>query len=148
MVSPDKIFLLLQSKGKFLNQFANNENLKNQATQVWKSLEGWTPILLGLTAIIGIGLASYYYTAYNEQPGRHYKVKYWGIWLVISFVFTFIATLAIEYFGIKTNLHTGLTSLYWLTALNNALYTIGLYFLTSFVWCNCFSTNAYRFLKL
>lgn len=148
MISPDKIFFLLQSKGKFLNQFANNENLKNQASQVWKSLEGWTPILLAVTALIGIGLAIYYYTVYNEQPGRHYKVKHWGIWMLISFVFTFIVTLAIEYFGIKTNLKSGLTSLYWLTALNNALYTVVLYFITSLVWCNLLPTNAYRFLKL
>lgn len=143
-MSPDKVFFLLQSKGKFLNQFANNDNLKAQADQVWRHLEGLTPILLGVMVLFGIGVAAYYYKPYNELPGRHYRVSHWLIAGVISFVLTFVATLCFEYFGIKTNLRTGLTSLYWLTALNNAVYCIIVYFITSVVWCNCFPTNAYK----
>ncbi len=142
----DKIFFLLPSKGKFLNGF--NEQLRQQADLVWKQLDGLTLILLAVGIILGIGLAIYYYTGYNELPGRHYKVKHWVIWGVISFVITLLATVLIEYIGIKTNLNIGLTSFYWLCALNNALYCIALYFVTSFVWCNFLRTNAYKFLKI
>lgn len=143
----DKIFFLLPSKGKFLNNFAHNDLLKAQADQVWRQLDGLSLVLLIACAVIGIGLAIYYYTGYNEMPGRHYKIKHWGIWAIISFVFTLITTAVIEYVCIKTNIKTGLTSLYWLCALNNALYSLVLYFLTSVVWCNFCRTNAYKFLK-
>lgn len=144
-MSPD-IFFLVQSKGKFLNSFAN-ENLKNQATAVWSKLSDWTPILLIITIVLGIGLAAFYYKPYNDRPGRHYKVSYWGIWGIITTVLAFIVTLLIEYLCIKTNLKSGLTSLYWMTALSNAIYCAALYFITSLVWCNFLPTNAYKFLK-
>lgn len=145
-MSPDKVFFLLQSKGKFLNHFTN-DNLKTQADAVWRQLEGWTPGLLIIMAVLGVGFAAYYYKPYNDQPGRHYKMTHWAIWGVISIALTFIATLCIEYFAIKTNLKSGLTSLYMLTALNNAIYCAILYLVTSVVWCMCLPTNAYRFFK-
>lgn len=144
-----KIFCLLPSKGKFLQNFANNDQLKAQAEQVWRQLDWLSPILLILTAVLGIGLAIYYYTGYNEMPGRHYKIKHWCLWAAIASILSLIGTAVIEYVGIKTNIKTGLTSLYWLCAINNALYCLILYFLTSVVWCNlkfC-RTNAYKFLK-
>lgn len=142
-----KIFFLLPSRGMFLQGFAGNDQLKAQAEQVWRDLDGLSPILLILTAALGIGLAIYYYTGYNEKPGRHYKIKHWGIWTAIAFILSLVGTAVIEYVGIKTNIRTGLTSLYWLCALNNALYCLILYFLTSLVWCNVCRTNAYKFLK-
>lgn len=142
-----KIFFLLPSKGKFLQNFAHNEQLKAQAEQVWRQLDGLSPWLLLLTAVLGIGLAIYYYTAYNEMPGRHYKIKHWGLWAGIAALLSLIGTVAIEYVGIKTNIKTGLSSLYWLCAINNALYCAILYFVTSVVWCNFCRTNAYKFLK-
>lgn len=142
-----KIFFLLPSKGKFLQSFAHNEHLKAQAEQVWRNLDGLSPWLLLLTAVLGIGLAIYYYTAYNEMSGRHYKIKYWCLWAGIAAILSLIGTVAFEYIGIKTNIKTGLSSLYWLCAINNALYCAVLYFVTSVVWCNFCRTNAYKFLK-
>lgn len=141
------IFFLLPSKGKFLQNFAQNEQLKAQAEQVWRRLDDLSLILLIMTVFIGIGLAVYYYTSYNEMPGRHYKVKHWGIWAAVAFALSLVGTVLIEYFGIKTNIKSGLTSLYWLCALNNAIYCFILYFFTSLVWCKFFRTNAYKFLK-
>ena len=145
-MSPETIFFLLPKKGKFLNSF-NNDNLKQQAELVWRSLDGWTIWLLLIMAVLGIGLAAYYYKPYNDLPGRHYKVSHWVVWGIISVALTFIATLCIEYFGIKTNLKTGLNSLYMLIALNNAIYCAILYFVTSVVWCIVGPTNAYRLFK-
>ena len=144
-----KIFFLLPSRGKFLQGFAGNDQLKAQAELVWRQLDGLSPVLLILTAVLGIGLAIYYYTGYNEMPGRHYKIKHWCIWAVIAVILSLVGTAVIEYVCIKTNIHTGLiTSLYWLCALNNALYCLILYFVTSLVWCNIIGrTNAYKFLK-
>ena len=142
-----KLFFLLPSKGKFLQGFAYNEQLKAQAEQVWRQLDGYSLILLILTAIFGIGIAIYYYTGYNEKPGRHYKIKHWGLWAGIAFVVSFIVTLVIEYLCIKTNIKSGRASLYWLCALNNAIYCLLLYIVTSILWCNFGRTNAYKFLK-
>ena len=145
-MSPENIFFLLPRKGKFLNSFS--EQLRPQADAVWRSLDGWTPCLVIIMAILGIGLAAYYYKPYNDMPGRHYKVSHWAIWGIISVALAFIATLCIEYFGIKTHLpKTGLNNLYILTALNNAIYCAILYFVTSVVWCNIAPTNAYRLFK-
>ncbi|EJX10189.1 membrane protein [gut metagenome] len=143
-----KIFFLLPSKGKFLQNFASNDQLKAQAEQVWRQLDGLSLLLLIITAIFGIGLAIYYYTGYNEMPGRHYKIKHWGIWAFIAFIFSLIVTTVIEYVCIKTNIKTGLASTYWLCAINNALYCFILYLSTSVVWCNFFRTNAFKFLKI
>lgn len=143
----DKIFFFLPSKGKFLQNFAQNDQLKAQADQVWRQLDGLSLFLLIVTAVLGIGLAIYYYTGYNEMPGRHYKIRHWCIWGIIAVVLSLICTVVIEYVGIKTNIKTGLTSLYWKCAANNATYCFILYVLISFVWCNFCRTNAYKFLK-
>lgn len=144
-MSPEKIFFLLPKKGNFLDSFT--EQLRPQADAVWRHLDSWTIWLLIIIAVLGIGLAAYYYKPYNDLPGRHYKVSHWALWGIISVALTFIATLCIEYFGIKTNLKTGLNSLYMLTALNNAIYCAILYFITSVVWCFAGRTNAYRLFK-
>ena len=142
-----KIFFLLPSKSKFLQGFSD-EKLRNMAESVWQNLNSLSPVLLIITALFGIGFAIFYYTGYNEMPGRHYKIRHWGCFAVVACVLSFFCTLAIEYFMIKTSLNAGVTPLYWLCALNNAAYCFILYFLTSFVWCNMCSTNAYKFLKI
>lgn len=143
-----KLFFLLPSKGQFLQNFAHNEQLKAQAELVWRQLDGLLPVLFIITLVSGIGFASYYYTGFNERPGRHYKIKFWAMWAAIAFCFSLLATIPIEYIGIKTNVRTGLASLYWLCAINNALYCLIIYILTSWAWCQFGSTNAYKFLKI
>lgn len=143
----DNILLPFTSKGEFLNQFAYNDNLKSQADAVWRQLDGLTPWLLLGMAALSIGFATYYYGAYNNQPGRHYKPMYWAIFggnsIAVTLAFTFIA----EWFVIKTNLHTGIWSYYIYAALYNAIYCALVYFITSVVWCNWVPTNAYRYFK-
>jgi hypothetical protein len=141
------IFFLVQSKGKFLSQFAN-ENLKKQADAVWQSLESVTPFLVAIFIVAGIGSAILYYTWFNNISGRHYKVKYWGLFAGIFFSLTLLLTLIAEYGLIKTNLNDGISPLYWKCAISNALYCFGSYLVVSFLWCNWGRTNAYRFLKI
>lgn len=142
-----KFFFLLPSKGKFLQGFAHNDELKAQADQVWRQLDGLSPILLIIAVVLGLSFATFYYTVYNELPGRHYKISHWAIWAGITTVVTLIVTAIIEYVGIRTHITNGLISLYWLCAINNALYGVFIYFVTSVVWCNFLRTNAYKFLK-
>lgn len=139
-------FFLLPAKGKFLNGF--NEQLRQQADNVWRQLDGLSPVLLILGLVLGVGLAVFYYTGFNEKPGRHYKRRYWLMWALLSFVLTMITTVAIEYVGVKTNLKSGYAELYWLCAINNAFYAFVGYFVTSIVWCNAFPTNAYKLFKI
>ena len=144
-----KIFFLLPSKGKFLQNFANNDQLKvsggaGMATARWaftnsayiNCCPGIGPRFI---TIPGIMKCLAVITRFNT-----------GAYGRLSPLFSsLIGTAVIEYVGIKTNIKTGLTSLYWLCAINNALYCLILYFLTSVVWCNfnfC-RTNAYKFLK-
>lgn len=138
-------FFLLPAKGKFLNGF--NEQLRQQADNVWRQLDVLSPYVLILGFVLGVGLAAFYYTDFNEKAGRHYKMRYWAIWTLLSSVLTLVITIAIEYVGIKTNLKSGYAELYWLCAINNALYALGFYLFTSIIWCNAFPTNAYKFFK-
>ena len=144
----DNIFFLLPSKGKFLGSFAHNEQLMQQADHVWRQLDGLAPWLLIGSVAIGIGLCVWYYTGYNNRPGRHYKVKHWVLWMLLAFTLTLAGTLLVEYLGIQTSLRHGIGSLYWRCAINNVLYSVVLYVLISLVWCNFGRTNAYKFLKL
>jgi uncharacterized membrane protein len=145
-MSPDKIFWLVQSKGKFLSQYANNDNLKSQANAVWNQLDGITPILLCVAILVGIIVAAIYYTSFNENPGRHYKIKYWGLFFLSSVLVTAVLTIGLEYLLIKTNLNVA--GLYMRCMASNATITLVVYFAVSFVWCNIFPTNACRFLKI
>ena len=138
-------FFLLPAKGKFLSGF--NEQLRQQANNVWGQLDDLSPFVLILGFILGVGLAVIYYTAFNEKAGRHYKMRYWAIWALLSSVLTMVITIAIEYVGVKTNLKSGYAELYWLCAIHNALYALGFYLFTSIIWCNAFPTNAYKFFK-
>lgn len=142
-----KLFFLLPTKGKFLQNFAENDQLRNQANQFWQKLDDISLFLLLLSILIGIGLAAYYYTGYNNLTGRHYKIKYWSLWFFIAIFSTFVITLILEYCSIDIKLKPEYTSLYWMCALNNSLYCLVFYFLTSLCWCNFGRTNAYKFLK-
>jgi hypothetical protein len=141
------IFFLVQSKGKFLSQFAN-ENLKNQANAVWQSLESITPLLVAIFIVAGVGFAVSYYTVFNNRPGRHYKMKYWFLFAAFALIATLVFTLIAEFGLIKTNLKNDVFFLYSMCALSNVIYSLILYFIISVIWCNLGKTNAYRYFKL
>ena len=62
-------------------------------------------------------------------------------------VSTLLLTFGFEYFAAHPSLN-GAVLLELKIAIGNALYASLLYFVTSFVWCNWFPTNAYRWFKL
>jgi uncharacterized membrane protein YraQ (UPF0718 family) len=138
---------MLPEKGKFTQQFTN-EQLQAQAAKVWQQLDEWSLVLLVAGILIGVMTAVYYYTTFNNKPGRHYKLIYWLIGLFLASLLGLIFTAIFEYFLIKTNLKSGIYLLYGKCALNNAFYCALSYLVTSIVWCNYLPTNANRLFKI
>lgn len=131
----------------FTSQFKNNEVLYNQARAFWNKLEGSSSIIVLIFVILGIALAAFYYKPYNNMPGRHYTPKHWLLFLAITFGVTFLLTFGFEYIAVAPRL-SGAMLLEIKVALGNAIYASILYFVVSIVWCNAFTTNAYRWFKL
>jgi len=133
-------------QASFLNNFNGNDQLYAQAQQFWNTLESNAIVYFAIFFLLGIGLAYYYYTPFNNQPGRHYHPKWWGIFLGVCFVSTLLLTLGAAYL-IATPKLDGAFTLELKLSLVNSLYACVLYVLTSWVYCNWLPTNAYRLLK-
>lgn len=141
-----KAYFLLPSKGKFISEF-NNDQLKEQARAVWSHLDNQSLLYFIAAIILGIVSAYCYYKPFNNKPGRHYQMKFWWAFLFITAIVSFLATLGALNLTINTHLKDNLMSLYGMFSLNNMLYSIVLYFISSVVWCNTNSTNAYPCFK-
>lgn len=139
--------LIAGSKTDFTSQFKNNDALYKQANSFWNQLEGSSAIIVLMFVVLGIAWAATYYKPYNNKPGRHYTPKHWLLFLALTFVSTLLLTFGFEYFAAHPSLN-GAMLLELKIAIGNALYASLLYFVTSFVWCNWFPTNAYRWFKL
>lgn len=131
---------------EFTRQFQDNEALFKQAQVLWNKLESISIVIVIIFLVLGIGLAYFYYKPYNNQPGRKYHPKHWGVILCVTFLLAFFVTIGFEYIAVAPKLK-GSFILELKIALGNAIYATILYFITSVVWCNAFSTNAYRFFK-
>lgn len=131
----------------FTKPYTENKALYSQARAFWNKLENSSMLIVLIFLVLGIAMAAYYYTSYNNRPGRHYTPKYWLIMLVVTFVLTFIVTFGFEYLTLKTTIN-GATMLEVKIAIGNAIYAAGIYVLTSIVWCNLpLTTNAYKLFK-
>lgn len=138
------------TQNDFTRQFQNpdpdKDYLFNQARSFWNNLDGslWV-IVIGIF-VLGIGIASYYYTSYNNKPGRHYKPLKWIIFLIATFFLTLILSYGALYLMCEPKLN-GAATLEFMVAIGNALYTCAVYIITSVIWCNLLPTNAYRLFK-
>jgi len=134
------------SMSDFANQFHDNTQLYSQARSFWQQLEAHSFTLPIIILVLGIGFAAFYYKPYNDLPHRHYKPRYWLLFLLITFIITFLVTWGFEYYAV----HPRLKGANWLEvkiAIGNAIYTCIVYLLVSIVWCNWLPTNAYRIFK-
>ena len=134
----------IPSERAFVNSF--NENLQGIAKHFWHDLNGIAPFFIVTAIGVGVATCWYYYRPYNNKPGRHYKPSHWFKFMLICFLLTLGVTLGFEHF-IKTTLNGAGMTMFWI-ALNNALYSIVVYFVMSLMWCNFLPTKAYRYLKL
>lgn len=134
------------SQNDFTRQFQNNDQLFNQARTFWNKLDGSMLVVIVAMVVLSIGIAAYYYTAYNNTPGRHYKPIKWLMFLLITFVTILIVSFGLEYLICEPKLN-GAKSLEFMVALGNAVYGSAVYFIISVIWCNSLPTNAYRIFK-
>lgn len=136
------------SLSDFTRQFGDNKALYNQARAFWGKLENVSILILLIFIVLGISLAAYYYKPYNDKPGRHYKLGHWTVFLIITIILTFAVTLGFEYFAVEPKIK-GAAWLETKIAICNALYAVGVYLLTSVVWCNFnLPTNACKIFKV
>lgn len=133
---------------EFAKPFRDNETLSKQARSFWNQLDNAALYFLIGAIVFGALVAAYYYTLYNQKPGRRYKPQHWWMWLLITIVATLAVTFGVEILIAKPQLN-GAVWLELRIALSNAIYAIFVFLSVSFVWCNfgC-RTNAYRYLKL
>ncbi len=134
------------SQNDFTKQFQNNDQLFNQARSFWNKLDGAMWIVVICMLVLGIGVAVYYYTIFNNASGRRYKPIKWFYFLIASFLLTLFSTYVIEYLVCEPKLN-GSAILEFMVAIGNALYACIVYFITSVIWCNALPTNAYRLFK-
>lgn len=134
------------SANDFTKRFSYNDDLYYIARGFWSHLESNGLLIIAIFVVIGLLFAYCYYGPYNNIPGRHYKPKYWLIFILITFVASFTLTLVFEYITAAPKLD-GALMLEIKIALGNAIYAPLVYFITSIVWCNWLPTNAYRLFK-
>lgn len=138
---------IIGTMSDFAKQFQDNETLYNQAKKFWSNLEASSIIIVGIFIVLGIIMAYTYYKPFNDKPGRHYKPKYWWLFLGITFILSFLITLGAAYFMVPPKID-GSFVLELKIALANAIYSIIVYVLISWIWCQFnLPTNAYRYLK-
>lgn len=138
---------LVGTKNDFINSFRNDEILYNQATAFWNKLNNGSIGFVIVMLFIGIVLAYYYYGPFNNQPGRKYTPKWWGIMCGVTACITFLVTLVLEYSTAKPTMQ-GAWSVELKIALCNAIYASVVYFLASIIVCQSnIKTNAYKLFK-
>jgi hypothetical protein len=138
---------IIGTMSDFAKQFQDNKTLYNQARKFWSNLEASSIIIVGIFIVLGIIMAYTYYKPFNDKPGRHYKPKYWGIFLGITSILSFLVTLGSVYFMVPPNVD-GSFVLVLKIALDNAIHSSIVYALISWIWCQFnLPTNAYRYLK-
>ena len=139
--------LFIGSKPSFLQPFEGEgqEAMYQQATIFWNKLDSvafWLPFVI---AIVGGGLAYYYYVPFNNKPGRHYMPKYWWVTMAVCAVVSFLLSLLIP-MGLVGTSFKGSLGLECKLAFGNMICSILFYLIISFIWCRWGKTNAYRYL--
>lgn len=139
----------LPKQTEFLNHYKSNETLFRHARDLWSKLDSCTIWFIAAFVVLALLFSIIYYGPYNNRPGRHYKVKYWFIWMLITAVVTFVVTLVIGLIVAKSPLTAGIGLILRISGVN-VLYSIGVYFIVALLVCNApfLKTNAYRFLKI
>lgn len=136
------------SASDFTMRFKDNEALYKQAKTFVGKLESNSMIIFLICIVLGISFAALYYTAYNDKPGRHYTLGHWVGFLFLTFAITFLVTFGFEYIAVAPTIN-GAAWFECKIALCNALYSVGFYFVTSWVWCQFgLPTNACRIFKI
>ena len=138
----------LPKQADFLSHFKGNDTLYNQARALWSKLDACTIWFIVAFVVLALLSTFVYYGPYNNKPHRHYKVKHWLIWLLITAATTFVVTLVMGLIMVQSPLAARIGLILRISGVN-VVYSVGLYFIVALLVCNLpfIKTNAYRFLK-
>lgn len=129
------------TESKFVDSVA--EGSQDLATSYWDSLNSACLFFILFLVVISIILCVYYFTAYNEQPHRHYRRTHWIGFYIGTVLFEFVGTAFLGYLLTKPTVK-GSGFLIWEIAVGNAVYSIIIFGVLSVIWWLFLPTNAYR----
>lgn len=137
--------LLIGNKASFLQPYSGDgqEALYTQASMFWDKLDAASVFFVLIFLVVGVGMAAYYYVPFNNQPNRHYLPKYWWMFFVVSAVVSFVLTYAVATLAASSSLN-GTWTIVLKIALQNAVSSIFIYWVTSIFWLKSGKTNAYK----
>jgi len=121
------------------------ERRKRLATRFWNSIDTNDVWMVLIMAAITAFFCYVYFIPFNKKPGRHYLPSYCAIFGIGAILLSFAATLL--YCSLIVNMDYD-TSFVMKVAAINAVYSLLLYLILSFIFCNYSNTNAYRWFKL
>lgn len=138
----------LPSKGAYLNSFTE-DHLRNLANKLWQMIDSGALFFILIFFVVAMLGAILYYYPYNNKAGRHYKMRYWALWLVITALVTFATSVIIGFLLIDSPMKDTTSFIMRISAIN-LVYSVLLYIVFSIIICNLNmpKTNAYRFFKI
>lgn len=120
----------LPKQADFLEHFKNNDAMYNQARLLWSKLDQTTIWFLIVFIVLAFIFSFVYYGPYNNKPHRHYKVKCWLKWMMITVVSSFVISLVVGLIMIQSPLDAR-AGLFCRISLVNAVYSALLYLINS-----------------
>lgn len=136
---------LLPSKTKFVAQYATNESTRAQAEQLYNSINSSGLVFLLGAFVVALLFAFLYYYPFNNHPGRHYKLRYWGGFMVMSAIMCGLVVSGMIWAFVDTPLQ-GLGSLYTRIIGVCIVWCLLFYIVSSIIYQQG-KTNAYVWLK-
>lgn len=121
------------------------ERRKRLASKFWNSIDMNDVWMVLIMVVITAAICYVFFIPFNKKPGRHYLPSYCALFGVGAILLSFGATLLYCSLIVKVSYDT---SFVMKVAAINALYSLLLYLILSFIYCNYSSTNAYRWFKI
>lgn len=133
--------LFVGTESEFLDKYPIET--QDIAQRFWNSLNSSCLFFVMFLLAVSTLLCAFYFTAYNEMPGRHYKRNHWIGFYIGTLLVSFFGTAVLGYLLNNTSLN-GSSSLIWDIAFGNLVFSILIYGVLSCIWFMFLPTNAYR----
>lgn len=133
------ILTWLTSKKAYLASYADDESAKKVAARLWNSVTSYELWAFVFMLCLTIAFCYYYYFPFNNKPGRHYHLKFWALFYVMTVVFILFGTF---FFFLCCAKNSGFdTWLLWRISFMNAAYSFLAYIVCSIMFSR--KSNAY-----
>lgn len=132
----------VDTKSQFMDKF-DSEDTKKLAENCYNSLDSGSLYIFIFMLVVTIGLCIFYFTAYNNWPGRHYKRWHWIVFYIATVIASFFGSALIGWIIAKPAV-AGYMSLVWDISFGNLLYSLFGFGILSVIWWLFLPTNAYR----